>query len=60
MPASEEVDMFVVTGITGKAGGAVAKALLQQGHAVRAVVRSADQGEAWLAVVAVAVADGSQ
>jgi NAD(P)H dehydrogenase (quinone) len=38
---------FAVTGITGKVGGVVARALLAAGHAVRAVVRSADKGSVW-------------
>lgn len=39
--------MYAVTGITGKVGGAVARALLGAGQSVRAVVRSADKGERW-------------
>jgi NAD(P)H dehydrogenase (quinone) len=39
--------MYAVMGITGKVGGAVARTLLAAGHAVRAVVRSADKGAAW-------------
>jgi len=39
--------MYAVTGITGKVGGAVARALLDAGQSVRAVVRSADKGERW-------------
>ncbi|MFJ2686335.1 NAD(P)H-binding protein [Pseudomonas sp. NPDC087342] len=39
--------MYVVMGITGKVGGAVARTLLAAGHKVRAVVRSADKGAVW-------------
>lgn len=39
--------MFVVTGITGKVGGQVASTLLEHGHQVRAVVRSAAKEEEW-------------
>ena len=39
--------MFAITGISGKVGGAVARALLAEGHAVRAVVRDAAKGEPW-------------
>jgi uncharacterized protein YbjT (DUF2867 family) len=39
--------MHVVTGITGKVGGVVARALLAAGKDVRAVVRGAAKGEAW-------------
>jgi NAD(P)H dehydrogenase (quinone) len=38
---------FVVTGITGQVGGVVARTLLADGHAVRAVVRSAEKGKVW-------------
>ncbi len=39
--------MYAVTGITGKVGGAVARALLAAGQSVRAVVRSVDKGQIW-------------
>jgi NAD(P)H dehydrogenase (quinone) len=39
--------MYAITGITGKVGGAVARALLDAGESVRAVVRDADKGAAW-------------
>jgi uncharacterized protein YbjT (DUF2867 family) len=39
--------MFIVTGITGKVGGAVARTLLKAGLPVRAVVRDAAKGQAW-------------
>lgn len=39
--------MYAITGITGQVGGAVARALLSAGQAVRAVVRDADKGRAW-------------
>lgn len=39
--------MFAITGITGKVGGAVARALIDNGQPVRAVVRDAEKGAAW-------------
>jgi NAD(P)H dehydrogenase (quinone) len=39
--------MYAITGITGKVGGALARALLADGQPVRAVVRDADKGRAW-------------
>jgi uncharacterized protein YbjT (DUF2867 family) len=52
--------MYAITGITGQVGGAVARALLDAGHAVRAVVRSADKGAPWAALgCQVAVADNT-
>lgn len=39
--------MYAITGITGKVGGAAARALLSAGHRVRAVVRDANKGELW-------------
>jgi uncharacterized protein YbjT (DUF2867 family) len=39
--------MYVITGITGRVGGAVARALLEAGQPVRAVVRDAAKGGAW-------------
>jgi uncharacterized protein YbjT (DUF2867 family) len=41
--------MFAVTGITGKVGGAVARALLDAGLPVRALVRDAAKGAPWAA-----------
>ncbi|MBN3767550.1 NmrA family NAD(P)-binding protein [Burkholderia sp. Ac-20365] len=41
--------MYAITGITGQVGGVVAKTLLAQGKAVRAVVRSAEKGAPWAA-----------
>ena len=41
--------MYAITGITGQVGSAVAHALLAQGHAVRAVVRSPEKADAWKA-----------
>ncbi|WP_248732976.1 NmrA family NAD(P)-binding protein [Pseudomonas sp. MWU13-2517] len=55
--------MYAVTGITGKVGGAVARALLAAGQPVRAVVRSVDKGVSWAArgcEVAVAEVDDPQ
>lgn len=39
--------MYAITGITGKVGGAVARALLSLGQPVRAVVRDAAKGRVW-------------
>jgi uncharacterized protein YbjT (DUF2867 family) len=39
--------MFLVTGITGKVGGATAKHLLAQGKKVRALVRNRDKAANW-------------
>jgi uncharacterized protein YbjT (DUF2867 family) len=50
--------MFAVTGVTGKVGGAVARALRDTGLPVRAVVRDAAKGAPWAACGCnVAVAD---
>ena len=39
--------MYVITGITGKVGGVVARTLLAAGKPVRAVVRDPAKGQAW-------------
>ena len=39
--------MYAITGITGQVGGEVARALLNKGHSVRAVVRDPRKGAAW-------------
>jgi len=39
--------MYTITGVTGKVGGALARALLADGQPVRAVVRDTDKGRAW-------------
>ena len=39
--------MYLVTGITGKVGGATAKHLLAQGKKVRALVRNRDRAANW-------------
>ena len=39
--------MFAVTGVTGKVGGAVARALRDTGLPIRAVVRDAAKGAPW-------------
>ncbi|VFU16555.1 protein of unknown function (plasmid) [Methylocella tundrae] len=39
--------MYVITGITGQVGGAVARTLLGAGRPVRAIVRDARKGAAW-------------
>ena len=39
--------MYAITGITGKVGGQVARFLMQEGHAVRAVARDARKGLIW-------------
>ncbi len=41
--------MYAITGITGKVGGAVGKALLAKEHAVRAVLRDVSKANAWAA-----------
>jgi len=41
--------MYAITGITGKVGGIVANSLLAAGLPVRAVVRDAEKGRAWVA-----------
>jgi uncharacterized protein YbjT (DUF2867 family)/SAM-dependent methyltransferase len=41
--------MFVVTGVTGNTGRAVAEALLEQGQPVRVLVRDGANGAAWSA-----------
>jgi NAD(P)H dehydrogenase (quinone) len=43
----QKESMYAITGITGKVGGEVARALLNAGHAVRAVVRDVRKGAAW-------------
>lgn len=50
--------MYVITGITGKVGGAAARHLLADGASIRAVVRSIEKAEPWSAKgCSVAVAD---
>lgn len=50
--------MYVVMGANGRAGGETARALIEQGHSVRVVVRRAEQGNSWKALGAeVAIAD---
>jgi uncharacterized protein YbjT (DUF2867 family) len=39
--------MYVITGVTGNTGSVAAQTLLDQGKAVRVVVRSEDKGRAW-------------
>jgi len=39
--------MYVITGITGKVGGATAKTLLAAGHKVRAVLRDEQKAQTW-------------
>lgn len=39
--------MYAITGITGRVGGAAARALLGRGQNVRAIVRNTDKGKAW-------------
>jgi NAD(P)H dehydrogenase (quinone) len=41
--------MYAITGITGRVGGAAAQALLDAGHAVRAVVRDKQKAARWQA-----------
>jgi len=42
-----ENPLYAITGITGKVGGAVGRALLAAGKRVRAVVRDRDKGREW-------------
>jgi len=50
--------MYVITGITGKVGGAVARNLLNEGQAVRAVIRDPRKADEWPALGCdIAVAD---
>ncbi|MBB3458964.1 uncharacterized protein YbjT (DUF2867 family) [Rhizobium sp. BK313] len=42
--------MFAITGITGKVGGALARTLLANGKAVRAIVRDQTKGASWAAL----------
>jgi NAD(P)H dehydrogenase (quinone) len=39
--------MYAITGITGKVGGALARALLRAHHPIRAIVRDIDKGRFW-------------
>ena len=39
--------MYVITGITGKVGGALARNLIKAGHPVRAVMRDAGKAAYW-------------
>jgi NAD(P)H dehydrogenase (quinone) len=41
--------MYAVTGITGKVGGALGKALLTKGQQVRAVLRNPSKADVWAA-----------
>ena len=41
--------MYAITGITGRVGGIAARALLDAGEPVRAIVRGADKGAPWAA-----------
>jgi len=42
--------MYAITGITGKVGGELARALLASGEPVRAIVRDAKKGKEWAAL----------
>jgi uncharacterized protein YbjT (DUF2867 family) len=55
--------MYAITGITGRVGGAVARALLDAGQPVRAVVRDPAKAAAWTArgcEVAIAALDDAE
>ncbi|RUX44948.1 NmrA family transcriptional regulator, partial [Mesorhizobium sp. M7A.F.Ca.US.014.04.1.1] len=39
--------MYAITGITGKVGGALAKALIEAGEPVRAVLRDPAKADVW-------------
>ena len=45
--SNTKLNMYAITGVTGKVGGAVARALLADGQSVRAVVRNPDKGQVW-------------
>jgi NAD(P)H dehydrogenase (quinone) len=45
--AQKEAEMYAITGISGKVGGAVARTLLAAGQPVRAVVRDAAKARSW-------------
>lgn len=50
--------MFAITGVSGQVGGATARALLEAGHKVRAVLRDKAKAAAWEALGAeIAIAD---
>jgi NAD(P)H dehydrogenase (quinone) len=52
--------MYAITGITGQVGGVTARALLDAGRPVRAVVRSAEKGRPWAELgCEIAVADAN-
>jgi NAD(P)H dehydrogenase (quinone) len=42
--------MYAITGISGKVGGELARSLLAVGQPVRAILRDARKGEAWVAL----------
>jgi NAD(P)H dehydrogenase (quinone) len=53
-----ETKMFAITGVSGQVGGATARALLETGHKVRAVLRDKAKAAAWEALGAeIAIAD---
>jgi uncharacterized protein YbjT (DUF2867 family) len=45
----KEIDMYTIMGVTGKVGGAAARALLAEGRQLRVVVRDRAKGERWAA-----------
>lgn len=45
----KEIDMYTIMGVTGKVGGAAARALLAEGRQLRVVVRDRAKGERWTA-----------
>src|SRR5207247_5501276 len=44
---TKEKIMYVVAGVTGQTGRAVAQALLEQGKPVTVIVRTEEKGRAW-------------
>src|SRR5258705_9892594 len=44
----QEPNMYAIMGITGQIGGIVARSLLADGQRVRAIVRDAGKGRAWV------------
>jgi uncharacterized protein YbjT (DUF2867 family) len=47
LEGNTKFNMYAITGVTGKVGGATARALLAAGQSVRAVARNVDKGQVW-------------
>src|ERR1700722_11985241 len=50
MQGRKSAAMYAITGITGKVGGQVARALLTAGQPVQAIVRDPNKGATWKAL----------